>query len=189
MSDFYRCMPFVEHWEGGFVDDPRDPGGATKCGISLRFLRSLAPELGDVDGDGDIDGDDILAITPDKARELYRAHFWSPLGLDGIGIQMALPLFDTAVNMGIRRAVTICQQTVTDLGVPVAVDGVMGLRTREACLLVLRCRHREVGDRFCLQRLRHYSAIVASNPGLASFLRGWVNRTVALAEAVRKEVW
>lgn len=187
--NFDRAMQFVEHWEGGFIDDPQDPGGATRYGISLRFLRSLAPELGDVDGDGDVDADDIMALTPDRARELYRANFWAPLGLDGIGILLALPLFDASVNMGRRRAVTICQETVRDLGVPVTVDGVMGPRTREACLLVLKCRHREIGDRFCLRRCEHYSAIVENNISLSRYMRGWVNRTTALAAAVRKELW
>ena len=182
-------MAFVERWEGGFVADPRDPGGATKYGISLRFLRSLVPELGDVDGDGDIDADDILAITPERARALYKAHFWDPLDLDGLGAQLALPLFDTAVNMGHRRAVTVCQETARDLGVPLAVDGAWGPRTREACLLVLKCRHREAGDRFCLRRCGHYSAIVERNPRLGRYMRGWVNRTTALAEAVREELW
>lgn len=186
---FDKAMAFVEQWEGGFVNDPRDPGGATKYGISLRFLRSLAPELGDVDGDGDVDADDILALTPERARELYRAHFWDPLGLDHIHVLLALPLFDTAVNMGRRRAVTICQETVRDLGVPVAVDGAMGPITREACLLVLKCRHREVGDRFCLRRCGHYSGIIEANTKLSRYMRGWVNRTVALAEAIRKELW
>ena len=189
MADFARCMPFVEHWEGGFADDPKDPGGATRYGISLRFLRALAPELGDLDGDGDIDADDVLALTPGLARGLYRAHFWDALGLDHVHVLLALPLLDTAVNMGIRRAVTICQETVGDLGMPVAADGVMGPKTRAAALHVLSSRHREIGDRFCMRRLAHYSAIVAANDTLSRFLRGWVNRTTALAAAVREEVW
>jgi len=189
MTSFAKAMAFTEQWEGGFIDDPIDPGGATKYGISLRFLRGLSPELGDVDGDGDIDADDILALTPERASGLYRAHFWDPLGLDHAHVLLALPLFDTAVNMGCRRAVTICQETVRDLGVPVTVDGIMGPITREACLLVLKCRHREIGDRFCMRRCWHYSGIVEANTKLSRFMRGWVNRTVALAEAIRKELW
>ena len=189
MADFARCMTFTEPWEGGFIDDPIDPGGATKYGISLRFLRSLAPELGDVDGDGDVDADDILALTPERARKLYRGHFWDPLGLDHTHVLLALPLFDAAVNMGRRRAVTIFQETIRDLGHPVAVDGVLGPRTREGALAVLATRHREIGDRFCLRRCEHYSDIVEANTKLSRFMRGWVNRTTALAEAVREELW
>lgn len=186
---FEKAIDFTMQWEGWISNDPDDPGGITKYGISLRFLRGVDKSLGDVDGDGDVDADDILALTPAKARELYRANFWEPLGLDHTHVLLALPLFDTAVNMGRRRAVTICQETICDLGHPVAVDGVMGPRTREGALAVLTTRHREIGDRFCLRRCEHYSAIAENNPRLGRYMRGWVKRTVALAEAIRKELW
>jgi lysozyme family protein len=189
MTKFDRAMDFVAFWEGGFSDDPKDPGGATKYGISLRFLRSLAPELGDVDGDGDIDADDILALTPDKARELYRAHFWTALDLDYIPAVAALLLFDTAINMGCVRAVKILQETLNLFCHKVDVDGKIGAQTKTAVRRVSTYHNDGFGDRFCLRRMAHYSAIVERNGDLSRFMRGWVNRTVALSEEVRKEVW
>lgn len=70
---FEKAHEFVQRWEGGYCDDAGDPGGATKYGVSLRFLRS---EGYDIDGDGDVDVDDVKAVTKAKARELFRKHFW-----------------------------------------------------------------------------------------------------------------
>ncbi|MFA7098192.1 MAG: glycosyl hydrolase 108 family protein [Gammaproteobacteria bacterium] len=186
---FDKAMAFVEQWEGGFVNDPRDPGGATKYGISLRFLRSLAPELGDVDGDGDVDADDVLALTPDKARDLYRKHFWEPLQLSIVPVAASMLLFDTAVNMGRLRAVRICQETLRTFCHQVAVDGIIGPQTQTALRQVCMYHPDGLADRFCLHRLDHYSGIVEANDDLARYMRGWVNRTVALAKTARKEVW
>lgn len=189
MGSFDAAMAFTEKWEGGFVDDPKDPGGATKYGISLRFLRGLAPQLGDVDGDGDIDADDILALTPDMARNLYRVHFWDALGLDHLPQAIALPMFDTAVNMGHRRATRILQEALRDTWHPVAVDGVLGPVTKDAARKAVMYRPDGFGDRFCLRRMGHYAVIIAANSDLGRFAGGWVNRTVALSDEIRKEVW
>lgn len=182
MSDFGRCMAFVRPWEGGFVDDPKDPGGATRYGISLRFLRGVALDLGDVDGDGDIDANDILSLTQAQAENLYRVKFWDSLDLDGLPQVWRLPVFDAAVNMGTARAVKVCQETICDLGPPVVVDGILGPITRESAKVVAAYREREICDRYCLHRLSHYSKIVAANGDLARFLRGWINRVVSLAD-------
>lgn len=189
LNRFDHAMAFVERWEGGFVNDSRDPGGATKYGISLRFLRRLAPELGDVDGDGDVDADDIMAITPDKARELYRANFWDPLQLSLVPVVASMLLFDSAVNMGRRRAVIIGQETLRTFCHQVDVDGAMGPQTQTALRQVCMYHPDGLADRFCLQRLTHYSKIVEANGSLSRFMRGWVNRTTDLAETVRREVW
>ena len=72
MSNFEFAHKFTSKWEGGFVDHKNDPGGATNYGVSLRWLKN---EGIDIDGDGKIDINDIKALTPSKAAELFKKEF------------------------------------------------------------------------------------------------------------------
>ena len=71
MSHFDTAIKKVLKHEGGYVDHKNDPGGATKYGISLRFIKQSNTDL-DLDNDGDIDADDIKEMTEDKAKEIYK---------------------------------------------------------------------------------------------------------------------
>jgi lysozyme family protein len=62
MSDFNQAVKVILQHEGGYVDNPNDPGGATNYGISLRFLADH-PESGDFNGDGEVDAEDIANMT------------------------------------------------------------------------------------------------------------------------------
>lgn len=183
-------MAFTAQWEGGFVDDPKDPGGATAFGISLRFLRALPLDLGDLDGDGDIDADDILCLDAAGARALYRAHFWDALGLEHMGGVLVTGVFDTAVNMGPRTAALILQRALGDTGTRVVEDGVLGPETMAAAKAAMaRARGSRGGrvalaDRFCVRRIEVYAKICEREVGLRRFLAGWVNRTLALCRAM-----
>ena len=171
------ALDFVMRWEGGFVDDPKDPGGATKYGISLRFLRSLSPDLGDVDQDGDIDAEDVYALTRDHAESLYFSEFWQKLRLSSLPPRIAICTMDAAVNLGKRRAVLILQNALIACGYPVVADGVLGPETIGACLeadqsVLLR--------EMLLSRIWHYAGIVRETPKFRRFLAGWLNRVAAL---------
>lgn len=182
MSHFQTAMAFTREWEGGFVNDPIDPGGATKYGISLRFLRSLEPKLGDIDGDVDVDADDIMSLSPEKAVTIYRSEFWDKMGLDRFKPVISVPVFDTAVNMGRSRAVKILQETLSSFGLMVAADGVIGHQTIYAAE---QAKPEAFADRFCMERMATYVRIVKASPALSRFFYGWANRTVALAQKVR----
>lgn len=187
---FSYAMGFVEKWEGGFVNDACDPGGATKYGISLRFLRGLPLDLGDIDGDGDVDADDVLGLSPDGARELYRRHFWEPLRLEMLRGPVAVAVFDTAVNMGPRPATMVLQRTCADFGADVREDGVLGPLTLSAAqnvgavCLQSRALRQEVSDRFCLRRLEVYRDICKREGGLRRYLGGWLARVLDLNGAI-----
>lgn len=87
-GNFNRSIAFVLKWEGGYVNDPRDPGGETKYGISKKAYPSL----------------DIKALTEDAAREIYRKDYWDKAGCGALEWPLCLVHFDTAVNMGNGRA-------------------------------------------------------------------------------------
>jgi len=108
---FRECVAIVLKHEGGFVDHPADPGGATNHGISLRYARTLGSML-DIDGDGDVDRHDILKVTPAKAAMVYRDWFWRDVRGDDLPAGVDLAVFDFAVNSGAPRAIRTLQRAV-----------------------------------------------------------------------------
>jgi lysozyme family protein len=108
---FTRAIERVLAHEGGFVDNPDDPGGKTRWGISQRAYPYL----------------DIDTLTRDQAIVLYRRDAWTPIRGDALPEAVAFQVLDAAVNHGVLRAVGWLQQT---LGV--RVDGVVGPATRAA---------------------------------------------------------
>ena len=98
--------------EGGYVNDPRDPGGETKYGISKRSYP----------------GEDIKNLTLDRAKELYKRDFWGPAGCDAWPDPLKFQVFDIAVNTSqpgnCKQAVKFVQRSVG-----AADDGVIGPQT------------------------------------------------------------
>lgn len=166
-----KFLPIILRHEGGakFTNDADDPGGATKYGISLRYLKGKGV-IGDFDHDGDVDLYDIKAMTVAQAAELYDIDFWSPCGCEAIhSDRVALMMFDCAVNIGVRSASRILQ---TASGV-VKVDGIVGMDT---------LYHVNVYDpaalslKFAELWRSHYDMIIKRNPALRKYKTGWNNR-------------
>lgn len=88
MNDFEKALKFVLKWEGGYSNDKNDPGGETKYGISKRSY----PEL------------DISKLTLKQAEEIYYQNYWLKCGCNELPYPFDILVFDTAVNMGKRRA-------------------------------------------------------------------------------------
>lgn len=88
LSDFEKAVTFVLKKEGGYVNDPRDPGGETKFGISKRSY----PDV------------DIKNMTVTAAKQIYYTDYWQIMKCDDMLWPLNLIVFDTAVNMGVGRA-------------------------------------------------------------------------------------
>jgi len=88
-DDFEKALKFVLKWEGGYANDPNDPGGETKFGICKRSY----PEL------------DISKLTLEQAKEIYYKNYWLKSGCDELPYPFNIIVFDTAVNIGRRRAI------------------------------------------------------------------------------------
>ena len=89
MKDFDKALKFVLKWEGGYSNDPRDPGGETKYGISKRSYPN----------------EDIKNMTLARAKEIYYQNYWLKTGCDDLPYPFNIVVFDTAVNMGRGRAI------------------------------------------------------------------------------------
>lgn len=95
-DNFQACLDFTLKFEGGFVNNPKDPGGATNRGVTQRTLAAWRHKPVSVG--------DVRSLTVAEAGEIYRAMYWSHVDGDGLPRGVDLMLFDIAVNMGVGRA-------------------------------------------------------------------------------------
>ena len=163
MADFYKAFHHTFEMEGGYVNDPSDPGGETKFGISKRSY----PDV------------DIAALTPRLAGEIYKRDFWDRLKLDDIDSQvLSTEIFDTAVNCGVGTAARFVQEALNLLGgvnhVDLVVDGVVGSKTI-ATVNGYRYPQSLLKTLNGLQFDRYYN-IVKANPSQKKWFRGWLRR-------------
>ena len=167
--------------EGGFVDDPDDPGGATNWGVSLRWLRDAGlldldgdgwPD-GDIDLDGDIDADDIRALDLGAARQLYFDHWWRKYGYGDMPDRIGEKAFDLSVNMGSSQAHKCLQRAARACGEHIFDDGVIGDVTRRAVAAIAPS---VLLPAFRSEAAGIYRQIAARSPASRKFLNGWLRR-------------
>jgi lysozyme family protein len=160
VDTFERAVEVVLKHEGGYVNDPDDPGGETKFGISKRSY----PDL------------DIRNLTEEQARAIYRKDWWDEHGYHRIeNADIAAKLLDLAVHVGPWRAHKMLQRAVNASGGHVEVDGWLGPNTVDAVN-----RHPVPGlilAQLRLQAVRHY-ADLAQHAARRKFLLGWVRRAL-----------
>jgi lysozyme family protein len=181
--------------EGGFVDDPVDRGGATKYGISLRFLKAEGAIDEDLDGyadfdldmDGDIDGADIRKLTVGDAKSLYKRSFWQALDCESFPRPIGEMLFDQGVNGGNHAAKKLLQQAINAVlragryrTIALQLDGQIGHLTRQSFQSMWERHPEQLVIEYREAVKDRYVAIVRRNPSQAKFLKGWLNRAEKL---------
>jgi len=171
MASLEQFFPHLLRFEGGFVNDPADPGGATNKGITLAtFQRYAAAVLGVAPT-----LENLRALSDAQALKIYKLGYWDPLLADNIDDQLlAEILFDFHVNAG-AAAVRVLQGALNDTGAKpqIAADGVMGPGTLQA----LQSTDQVAVYRIYKQRrIDYYRDLVARKPSLTKFLNGWLNR-------------
>jgi lysozyme family protein len=165
--------------EGGYVDDPDDPGGPTKFGVTIHTARRLGLDL---DADGDVDAADVRQLTRQQAVEIFvREYFERPrIGMLPEALQPSV--FDMQVNAG-AQAVRILQRLLRDMGLEIAVDGVIGPETARAAQVALEMAPDHLVDAYGIARRNFYYALADRRPASRKYARrrdggkgGWITR-------------
>jgi lysozyme family protein len=180
MLDFEKAVTVVLKHEGGYSNNLRDRGGATKYGISLRYLKSVGLDLGDIDLDGDIDIDDIKGISISAAKSIYQSQFWEKYNCDKlINQDIATKVFDMCVNMGGKQAIKLLQRAYNRAvnARNLVVDGVLGEQTLAA---VNSCKsQQQLLAVLRSEQAMYYERLIYHNRELAEFRKGWLKRAYA----------
>ena len=165
--------------EGGFVNDPADPGGATNHGVTLGTLRRLGHDL---TGDGSVTEADVRHLTRAQAVSIYVDHYFRRPGLDRLPDCLQASVFDMYVNAG-ANAVRLLQRLLGRMGFPCTEDGIIGPATCEAALRAAEAAPDHLADAYAIARRNYYYRLADARPASRRFARrrdggkgGWIIR-------------
>ncbi len=184
-----RFDEFLDHLlraEGGWSDDPVDPGGATNMGVTLKTFTAVAQRLLDVEPTRE----NLRKLTRDQAGKIYRELYWDRLGVDRLGERredavLAIAYADFFVNAG-AHAVRTMQRCLNDAhpaAKPIAVDGVPGPGTLG---VLCQCDRHDLYRRLREARIAYYRELADRRPELGKFLNGWLRRVDQLPKPERE---
>jgi lysozyme family protein len=146
-ATFRDAFAFVLSAEGEWSNDPHDPGGKTKYGISKKAHSEV----------------DISALTLDQAEEIYYRDYWMPIHGDGILPKLAIAVFDGAVNQGVYGTILLMQQAVG-----ITADGKIGPRTLAAAR---KANNDQIANFLALRALAY-----AGDANYQRYGYGWIRR-------------
>ena len=168
---FDAALEFVLGYEGGYSNNPKDPGGATNLGITQKTL----DQFNRANRSAGLPTD-VRALKREHAARIYRAWYWDPIKGDDLPPAIALVVFDGAVNQGVSRSARILQRSLE-----LVQDGVIGPITisaaRNASVAILL---REIAARRALA--------YAATGNLDAFGLGWFRRLMGCTIAATKLV-
>lgn len=161
--------------EGGFVNDPDDPGGATNFGVTIHTLRRLRPGAR-------VSADDVRALTREQAIEIYVDHYFTRPRISELPEPLWPTVFDMYVNAG-TNAVRLLQRLLVQMGLDVASDGVIGPQTIAAAHRAYDMAPSHLVDAYGIARRDYYYRIADQRPASRKFARrrdggkgGWITR-------------
>lgn len=165
--------------EGGFVNDPDDPGGATNYGVTIHTMRRLGLDL---TGDGRVGVDDVRRLTRDQAEDIFINHYFHRPGIDKLPEPLQASVFDMYVNAG-GNAVKILQRLLRQMGQQVGVDGCIGPQTIGATEAAMRAAPDHLADAYGIARRNYYFRLADRRAASRKYARtksggkgGWIKR-------------
>ncbi|KUF12835.1 peptidoglycan-binding protein [Pseudoponticoccus marisrubri] len=165
--------------EGGYVNDPDDPGGATKHGVTIHTMRRLGLDL---TGDGRVDAADVRRLSRAQAVEIFLQHYFMSPRIAELPEALHATVFDMYVNAG-GNAVKILQRLLGEMGEVVAVDGKIGPQTIGAAARAFAQAPDHMVDAYGIARRNYYFRLADRRPASRKYARtraggkgGWIRR-------------
>jgi lysozyme family protein len=150
------CFAMVIKSEGGFVNNPKDPGGMTNLGVTRSAWEAYLGR--------DVSEDDMRSLTPDRVKPFYKAMYWDRIKGDSLPAGVDYAAYDLAVNSGPAKAARFLQEIAG-----VVADGVIGPKSLEA---IQACDAKETADSICDMRMDFLKGLSTFD----TFGKGWTDR-------------
>ena len=154
--------------EGGYVNNPKDPGGATKYGITHRTLAAHR-------GVASVMPEQVKALSKEEATEIYRRSYWMQSGGDLLPVGIDFMAFDYGVNSGPAQAIKSLQRVVG-----VTADGIVGAQT----LAAVKAYNGDLIGAYASERLRFMKTLKT----WTVFGRGWQKRVLSVEAQARQAI-
>jgi len=161
-DNFEKSFQLVLLEEGGYVNDPRDPGGRTNMGVTQRAWEAFLNR--------DVTESEMRKLTPDAIRSFYKVQYWDKIKGDQLPAGIDYAAFDFAVNSGVSRAIKTLQQIAG-----VLVDGSLGPKSMEA---IKACNPEQTVDALCNMRLDFLKRLATFD----TFGKGWKIRVAKVKD-------
>lgn len=162
-ASYEKALERLLQHEGGYVNHPSDPGGATNFGITIHdYRRYVKPNATPAD---------VKAMHLDEAKAIYKAKYWDALKCDDLPAGLDYAVFDFGVNSGVFRSAVFLQRILK-----VVDDGFIGPKTLEA---VNNADREELIKDFCDARLKFLQGLRT----WPTFGKGWGRRVAEVRAA------
>lgn len=165
--------------EGGYVNDPDDPGGATNHGVTIHTMRRLGLDL---DGDGRVTSNDVRQLSQAHAVDIFIQHYFDAPRIAALPEVLQASVFDMYVNAG-SHAVKILQRLFKQMRIDVDVDGVIGPQTIAAATKAFEAAPDHLADAYGIARRNYYYALADRRTASRKYARrrdggkgGWITR-------------
>jgi lysozyme family protein len=165
--------------EGGYVNDPDDPGGATNFGVTIHTMRRLGLDL---TGDGQVDAADVRVLERDQAEAIFLEHYFERPGIGALPEVLQASVFDMQVNAG-SHAIKILQRLFNEMQIIVSVDGQIGPQTIAAADRAAASAPDHIADAYGIARRNYYYTLADRRPASRKYARrrdggkgGWISR-------------
>lgn len=177
MTVFEQALGFTLEFEGGYVNDPADLGGATNAGVTQATYNRYRAAKG-------LTKQPVRMLSRDELNDIYYNGYWLASHCEKMPAPVATVVFDTAVMRGPKNAIAMLQKR---LGVK--VDGVVGAITLAKFATMNRGAAMELAASLAKDRADFHRYRVTVNPSQQKFLRGWLRRAAALSEFIKRLQW